>query len=110
MATNTFIVHGKTRQYNFPEDLKDAFIGYNNGVLNTPGYDKYKAADDLYNSLSPYQIKKIEQVFAQYNSGEHIIESYAHITNADRSVLQLNPVIEKFGFRFLWVDALQESV
>lgn len=39
------------------------------------------------------------------NLGEHIIESYAHILNADNSVLKLNPAIEKFGYRFVWIDA-----
>ncbi len=37
--------------------------------------------------------------------GEHIIESYAHILNADRTILKLNPAIEKFGYRFLWINA-----
>lgn len=39
--------------------------------------------------------------------GEHIIESYAHIVNADRSILKLNPTIEKFGYSFIWVDATE---
>lgn len=38
------------------------------------------------------------------NNGEHIIESYAHVLNTDRSVLKLNPAIELFGYRFKWVD------
>lgn len=37
--------------------------------------------------------------------GEQILESYAHILNADRTVLKLNPAIEKFGYKFIWVDA-----
>lgn len=37
--------------------------------------------------------------------GEHILESYAHILNADRTILKLNPIIEKFGYKFIWVDA-----
>lgn len=37
--------------------------------------------------------------------GEHVIESYAHILNADKSILKLNPTIEKFGYHFLWIDA-----
>ena len=36
--------------------------------------------------------------------GEHILESYAHILNTDRTILKLNPAIEKFGYKFLWVD------
>lgn len=37
--------------------------------------------------------------------GEHILESYAHILNADRTILKLNPALEKFGYKFVWVDA-----
>jgi hypothetical protein len=37
--------------------------------------------------------------------GEHILESYAHILNVDRTILKLNPAIEKFGYKFLWIDA-----
>jgi len=37
--------------------------------------------------------------------GEHVIESYAHIINTDRSILKLNSIIEKFGYQFLWIDA-----
>lgn len=37
--------------------------------------------------------------------GEHRLESYAHILNADRTILKLNPAIEKFGYKFIWVDA-----
>ncbi len=33
------------------------------------------------------------------------MEAYAHIINTDRSILELNPAIEKFGYRFLCVDA-----
>ena len=39
--------------------------------------------------------------------GEHMLESYAHILNADRSLLKLNPALEKFGYRFLWINATQ---
>ncbi len=39
------------------------------------------------------------------NLGEHILESYAHILNADKTILKLNPAIEKFGYKFLWIDA-----
>jgi len=39
------------------------------------------------------------------NEGQYTFESYAHILNADRSILKLNPAIEKFGYKFLWVDA-----
>jgi hypothetical protein len=39
--------------------------------------------------------------------GTHIVESYAHILNVDRSITRLNPIIEKFGYRFLWVDAAE---
>ena len=37
--------------------------------------------------------------------GEHILESYAHILNADRTILKLNSALEKFGYKFLWIDA-----
>jgi len=37
--------------------------------------------------------------------GEHTLESYAHIINVDRTILKLNPTIEKFGYEFIWVDA-----
>lgn len=37
--------------------------------------------------------------------GEHFLESYAHILNADSSLLKLNPALAEFGYRFLWVDA-----
>lgn len=39
------------------------------------------------------------------NLGEHTIESYAHILNVDKSILKLNSTLEKFGYRFLWIDA-----
>ncbi len=39
--------------------------------------------------------------------GEHIIESYAQIVNTDRSILKLNPLIEKFGYTFVCVDATE---
>ncbi len=41
------------------------------------------------------------------DKGEHIIESYAHVLNADRSVLKLNPALEKLGYRFRWIDAAE---
>jgi hypothetical protein len=37
--------------------------------------------------------------------GEHLLESYAHILNSDKTILKLNPAVEKFGYKFLWVDA-----
>ena len=37
--------------------------------------------------------------------GEHILESFAHILNTDRTILKLNPAIERFGYKFIWVDA-----
>jgi hypothetical protein len=37
--------------------------------------------------------------------GEHTLESYALILNTDRTILKLNPTIEKFGYKFLWIDA-----
>jgi len=37
--------------------------------------------------------------------GQHILEPYAHILNVDRTILKLNPAIEKFGYKFIWVDA-----
>jgi len=41
------------------------------------------------------------------DKGEHIIESYAHVLNADKSVLNLNPALETFGYRFRWIDATE---
>lgn len=41
------------------------------------------------------------------STGEHRLESYAHILNADRTILKLNPTLEKFGYRFIWVDATE---
>jgi len=43
--------------------------------------------------------------FIMINAGKYTFESYAHILNADRSILKLNPAIEKFGYKFLWIDA-----
>src|ERR1700693_4643570 len=37
--------------------------------------------------------------------GEHILESYAHVLNADKSILKLNPAIKEFGYEFLWINA-----
>jgi Apea-like HEPN len=42
--------------------------------------------------------------------GEHILESYAHILNTDNTVLKLNPVLEKFGYQFLWIDATEFEI
>lgn len=39
------------------------------------------------------------------NRGKYNIESYAHILNTDRSILKLNPIIEKFGYSFMCVTA-----
>ncbi|WP_026968204.1 HEPN domain-containing protein [Algoriphagus terrigena] len=39
------------------------------------------------------------------NIGKHRFESFAHILNADRSILKLNPALERLGYRFLWIDA-----
>jgi Apea-like HEPN len=39
------------------------------------------------------------------NVGKYTFESYAHILNADKSILKLNSTIENFGYKFLWVDA-----
>ncbi len=41
------------------------------------------------------------------NLGEHTMESYAHILNADRSIIKLNPIIEEFGYSFILVDATE---
>lgn len=41
------------------------------------------------------------------DKGEHIIESYAHVLNVNRSILKLNPALEKFGYRFRWVNATE---
>ena len=39
------------------------------------------------------------------NKGKYTFESYAHILNADTTILKLNPTIEKFGYKFIWGDA-----
>lgn len=39
------------------------------------------------------------------NKGKYTFESYAHILNADKSILKLNPALEKFGYKFLWINA-----
>jgi hypothetical protein len=39
------------------------------------------------------------------NKGKYTFESYAIVLNADRTVLKLNPILEKFGYKFQWVDA-----
>ena len=41
------------------------------------------------------------------DKGPHIIESYSHVLNADRSVLKLNPLLSKFGYQFRWIDATE---
>ena len=43
------------------------------------------------------------------DTGDHIIESYAHVLNADRSVLKLNSALEKLGYRFRWIICLQKQ-
>lgn len=39
------------------------------------------------------------------NKGKYTFESYAHILNADNTILKLNPAIKKLGYEFLWIDA-----
>lgn len=39
------------------------------------------------------------------NVGKHRFESYANILYADRSILKLNPALERLGYRFIWIDA-----
>lgn len=39
--------------------------------------------------------------------GEHTLESCAFILNTDKTILKLNPAIEKFGYQFLWIDATE---
>lgn len=41
------------------------------------------------------------------NIGNYTFESYALVLNADNTVLKLNPTIEKFGYKFVWVDATE---
>lgn len=41
------------------------------------------------------------------DKGTHIIESYAHVLNADRSILKLNSAISKLGYQFRWIDATE---
>lgn len=41
------------------------------------------------------------------NKGNYTFESYAHILNADRTILKLNPTIEKLGYKFVWIDATE---
>lgn len=36
-----------------------------------------------------------------------MIESYAHIINTDKSILKLNPAIEKFGYQFVCINATE---
>jgi hypothetical protein len=42
--------------------------------------------------------------------GEHILESYAHFLNTDRTILKLNPVIQKFGYEFIYIDASELEI
>ena len=42
--------------------------------------------------------------------GEHVLESYAYFLNADTTILKLNPAIEKFGYKFIWVDATEFEI
>lgn len=39
------------------------------------------------------------------SSKQCTFESYAVVLNSDRTILKLNPVLEKFGYKFQWVDA-----
>lgn len=39
------------------------------------------------------------------NRGEYTFESYAIVLNVDQTVLKLNSTLEKFGYKFQWVDA-----
>ncbi len=39
--------------------------------------------------------------------GSHIIESYAHLLNVDKSILKLNGKLNEFGYEFLCVDATE---
>lgn len=41
------------------------------------------------------------------NAGNYTIETYAHIINVDKTILKLNPIIEKFGYKFLCADATE---
>ena len=38
------------------------------------------------------------------NIGKYTFESYAIVLNADRTVLKLNPALEKLGYKFQWID------
>ena len=38
------------------------------------------------------------------NSGKYTFESYAIVLNADKTVLKLNPKLEKLGYKFQWID------
>jgi len=38
------------------------------------------------------------------NRGKYTFESYAIVLNADRTVLNLNPALEKLGYKFQWVN------
>jgi hypothetical protein len=41
------------------------------------------------------------------NRGKYTFESYTIVLNADRTVLKLNPALEKFGYKFQWIDATE---
>lgn len=38
------------------------------------------------------------------NRGKYTFKSYAIVLNADRTVLKLNPALEKLGYKFEWID------
>lgn len=38
------------------------------------------------------------------NSGKYTFESYAIVLNADKTVIKLNPALEKLGYKFQWID------
>jgi len=41
------------------------------------------------------------------NRGEYTFESYAIVLNSDKTVLKLNPTLEKLGYKFHWIDATE---
>lgn len=43
-------------------------------------------------------------------TGKHVLESYAHILNTDRTILKLNPALKKLGYSFVWIDATEFEV
>ena len=38
------------------------------------------------------------------NSGKYTFETYAIVLNADKTILKLNPALEKLGYKFQWID------